>query len=180
MEKINFKNKGETDAVSINADNLNLLQTNVENEFDEIHYILNKYLECVFDSDLTFPASNDAHAKVPFDTSYGNDKNNLYLSDYCVTIGKNIKKIKIDYNVRMEWDAPTSVTYDFMITTSNRDLWATQRTISKTDSRQHGVCVSSVVLDVEEGTQVALLVWNSTSEQKTAKMNINMFVQVLE
>lgn len=31
MEKINFKNKGETGAVPVNAENLNLLQTNVEN-----------------------------------------------------------------------------------------------------------------------------------------------------
>lgn len=30
MEKINFKNKGETGATPVNADNLNLLQTNVE------------------------------------------------------------------------------------------------------------------------------------------------------
>lgn len=32
MNKILFKNKGETDAVPINASNLNLLQDNVENE----------------------------------------------------------------------------------------------------------------------------------------------------
>lgn len=36
MEKINFKNKGETGAVSINADNLNLLQTNVENSINSL------------------------------------------------------------------------------------------------------------------------------------------------
>lgn len=34
MEKINFKNKGDAEAIPINADNLNLLQTNVENEFE--------------------------------------------------------------------------------------------------------------------------------------------------
>lgn len=34
MKKINFKNKGETGATPVNADNLNLLQTNVENEFE--------------------------------------------------------------------------------------------------------------------------------------------------
>lgn len=33
MEKINFKNKGETGAIPINADNLNLMQNNVENSF---------------------------------------------------------------------------------------------------------------------------------------------------
>ena len=33
MEKINFKNKGETGAIPINANNLNLMQTNVENSF---------------------------------------------------------------------------------------------------------------------------------------------------
>ena len=36
MEKLNFKNKGETGAIPINADNLNLMQTNVENEFNNI------------------------------------------------------------------------------------------------------------------------------------------------
>lgn len=36
MEKINFRNKGETGAIPINADNLNLMQTNVENEFNNI------------------------------------------------------------------------------------------------------------------------------------------------
>lgn len=34
MNKILFKNKGETDAVPINASNLNLLQDNVENEMN--------------------------------------------------------------------------------------------------------------------------------------------------
>lgn len=33
MEKINFKNKGEPGAIPINANNLNLMQTNVENSF---------------------------------------------------------------------------------------------------------------------------------------------------
>lgn len=36
MEKLNFKNKGETGAIPINANNLNLMQTNVENEFNNI------------------------------------------------------------------------------------------------------------------------------------------------
>lgn len=36
MEKLNFKNKGETGAIPINADNLNLMQTNIENEFNNI------------------------------------------------------------------------------------------------------------------------------------------------
>lgn len=34
MEKINFKNKGEDGAIPINNTNLNLLQDNVENEFN--------------------------------------------------------------------------------------------------------------------------------------------------
>lgn len=33
MEKINFKNKGETGAVPFNANNFNLMQDNVENSF---------------------------------------------------------------------------------------------------------------------------------------------------
>ena len=33
MEKINFKSKGETGAIPINANNLNLMQDNVENSF---------------------------------------------------------------------------------------------------------------------------------------------------
>ena len=36
MEKINFKNKGEDGAIPINATNLNLLQDNVETEFNNI------------------------------------------------------------------------------------------------------------------------------------------------
>lgn len=36
MEKINFKNKGEPGAIPANADNLNLMQNNVENEFNNI------------------------------------------------------------------------------------------------------------------------------------------------
>lgn len=36
MERINFRNKGETGAIPINADNLNLMQTNVKNEFNNI------------------------------------------------------------------------------------------------------------------------------------------------
>ena len=36
MEKLIFKNKGETGAFPINADNLNIMQTTVENEFNNI------------------------------------------------------------------------------------------------------------------------------------------------
>lgn len=34
MEKINFKNKGEDGAIPINADNLNLMQNNIENDIN--------------------------------------------------------------------------------------------------------------------------------------------------
>lgn len=41
MNKIEFKNKGEVDATSINADNLNLLQDNAEKSINEINDLLN-------------------------------------------------------------------------------------------------------------------------------------------
>lgn len=41
MNKIDFKNKGEANAVPINADNLNLLQDNAEKSINEITNLLN-------------------------------------------------------------------------------------------------------------------------------------------
>lgn len=63
MDKITFKNKGETGAVPINSTNLNLLQDNVENAIVEVNTIgetdLSSYLEeSTSNKYLTYKDSN--------------------------------------------------------------------------------------------------------------------------
>lgn len=78
MNKIDFKNKGEVGAIPINADNLNLLQDNVENEFGKIIEIGNDedkhYIK--FDNGTLIQYGYEMYQWVPF-----HSKDVLYKTD---------------------------------------------------------------------------------------------------
>ena len=60
MEKINFKNKGEPGAIPANADNLNLMQNNVENSFKSNKTISNTdTYNCNYINNIIESGSND-------------------------------------------------------------------------------------------------------------------------
>lgn len=65
MEKINFKNKGEDGAIPINADNLNLMQNNIENDINANKIKIN-------------PSEKESSSEV-YSCSYINDKVNNYV-----------------------------------------------------------------------------------------------------
>jgi|GEM_PF-1311000 hypothetical protein len=60
MEKINFKNIGEPGAIPINADNLNLMQNNVENSFKSSRTTSDKdTYNCNYINNIVESGSND-------------------------------------------------------------------------------------------------------------------------
>lgn len=143
--------------------------------------ILNNYIEVRYDGSINTPLNFDNRIRVPFNVECNGSNNNLYLRNNCVVIGKNINKVKIDYNVRIDWDTPLSAVYNFMITTSGGDQWITHRTCYKDRYIQYGVCVTSFLLNVAEGTEIALLTWCADADEaKTGNYNIGMVVQAIE
>ena len=105
MEKINFKNKGEAGAIPINADNLNLMQTNVENSFksskttsDTDTYNCN-YINSLKPSIIT--AGLNSNTEITGSTTIQLDKilssvgNKFTLQNGGIKIGAGVSKIKV-------------------------------------------------------------------------------------
>lgn len=138
MEKLNFKNKGETGANPINADNLNLMQTNVENSFkssmtnsDTDTYNCN-YINNIIKSgsnsngnwvkfeDGTMITYQEIEVEIACNTAWGN----LFVGNYATAINfpqtfKELPKVLIDLKLKagacfkVEWEVPIITTSSY-------------------------------------------------------------------
>ena len=138
MEKINFKNKGETGAIPINANNLNLMQTNVENSFksskttsDTDTYNCN-YINGIIESgnnsngswikfnDGTMITYQEIEVEMACNTAWGN----LFVGNYATAINfpqtfKELPKVLIDLKLKtgacfkVEWETPIITTSSY-------------------------------------------------------------------
>ena len=105
MEKINFKNKGETGAIPINANNLNLMQTNVENSFksskttsDTDTYNCN-YINSLKPSIITVGLNSNiditGSTTIQLDKILSSVGNKFTLQNGGIKIGAGVSKIKV-------------------------------------------------------------------------------------
>lgn len=88
MEKINFKNKGETGANPINANNLNLMQDNAENAINE-----NK--PSVITVGLNSNIEITGNTPIQLDKILSNAGNKFTLQNGGIKIGAGVSKIKV-------------------------------------------------------------------------------------
>ena len=105
MEKINFKNKGETGAIPINADNLNLMQTNVENSFKSIKTISDtdtyncNYINSLKPSIITVGLNSNTEitgsTTIQLDKILSSVGNKFTLQNGGIKIGAGVSKIKV-------------------------------------------------------------------------------------
>lgn len=105
---------------------------------------------------------------------------NISVSDNKIKIGKGISKIKLSYNIRIDWDAPVGVVYYSMVTTTNGDIWSTHNAINKTNMIQYIMNFSDLIIDVKEGYEVAISVWNSGNSDITHSENLNLYIEVIQ
>ena len=138
MEKINFKNKGETGAIPINEENLNLMQDNVENSFksskitsDTDTYNCN-YINGIIESgsndngnwikyvDGTMITYQEIEVEMACNTAWGN----LFVGNYATAINfpqtfKGLPKVLIDLKLKVgagfkvEWEVPIITTSSY-------------------------------------------------------------------
>lgn len=88
MEKLNFKNKGETGAIPINANNLNLMQDNAENAINE-----NK--PSVITVGLNSNIEITGNTPIQLDKILSNAGNKFTLQNGGIKIGAGVSKIKV-------------------------------------------------------------------------------------
>lgn len=88
MEKLNFKNKGETGAIPINANNLNLMQDNTENAINE-----NK--PSVITVGLNSNIEITGNTPIQLDKILSNAGNKFTLQNGGIKIGAGVSKIKV-------------------------------------------------------------------------------------
>ena len=88
MEKINFKNKGETGAIPINANNLNLLQDNTENAINETKPSI---ITVGLENDLEITGSTTLN----LDKVLSSVGNKFTLQNGGIKIGAGVSKIKV-------------------------------------------------------------------------------------
>jgi len=138
MEKIIFKNKGETGAIPINADNLNLMQDNVENSFKSSKTTSNtdtyncNYINGIIESgnndngnwikyvDGTMITYQEIEVEIACNTAWGN----LFVGNYATAINfpqtfKELPKVLIDLKLKVgavfkvEWEIPIITTSSY-------------------------------------------------------------------
>ena len=141
--------------------------------------LLNNCINIEYGTSLNIPAGFDNRIDIPF-YSLKTLSSNLTFSGTRVVVGKNVHTVKISYDMRVDWDASNDVVYYFMVTTSGGDQWGTHRAIYKTNSIQYGTTVSSFILDVAEGTEIALLTWNSSESSQSVNLWGNLYIKVLD
>lgn len=88
MEKINFKNKGEVGAIPANANNLNLMQNNVENAINE-----NK--PSIITAGLNSNIDITGSTTIQFDKILSRVGNKFTLQNGGIKIGAGVTKIKV-------------------------------------------------------------------------------------
>ena len=138
MEKIIFKNKGEEGAIPINADNLNLMQDNVENSFKSSKTTSNtdtyncNYINGIIESgnndngnwikyvDGTMITYQEIEVEIACNTAWGN----LFVGNYATAINfpqtfKELPKVLIDLKLKVgavfkvEWEIPIITTSSY-------------------------------------------------------------------
>lgn len=89
MEKINFKNKGEVGAIPANADNLNLMQDNVEEAINETK---SSVITVGLENNIDFSKRN---LVIPLNKIMACSGSKFSLVDNKIKIGTGVSKIKV-------------------------------------------------------------------------------------
>lgn len=201
MEKIVFKNKGEDNALPINATNLNQLQSNIETEFNTFdqNKLDNSKLKKVFsssDSDIYCcnylnKFLNKNIISVAMNTDF-----NFVLNEYTIVnnwalhrkigeklsvengrvkVGSGVSKVKIHYSLGITLEAPDTFYAYAKINDTSKLPW-----VVNYYSVGNAYNISwDVIADVEEGDLISLSVYTA----KTGKLELgrnSMIVEVIE
>lgn len=148
MNKIEFKNKGETNAVPINADNLNLLQENVEAAIPtDLINVKGKLLKVGISQNQSISATTMTQINwdKPLDNNFDNDYEKYFrlIDGQIEVMNDNIKTVIVVASVQTN-------------NTNNMNLY-----INKSDAGRYSVsnsnslgCQATAIIPVSKGEKI--------------------------
>lgn len=164
MEKINFKNKGEANAIPINSTNLNLLQDNVENSFKTIpttsdkdtyscNYINNVMQNNILGVSLTANVAPQISTYVEINTWKQQLKigDKLNVENGKIKIGAGVNYIKIYGQLGINSDGDALFYIWLKKNGNNVGVWEVNRTFNT-----YVIIPINQILQVEEGDIISM------------------------
>ena len=165
MGLIEFKNLPDT-STPLNAENLN----NNFNLLKPKYWSGNGY--------PTVAYGNSNFQNVHFDKIDSNT-DDITISNGLIHFAENIKKVKVSYNIRYDWDTPKDIGFYSALGWKNEVQWETQTSYENRYSTQSTIGYANRVFDVSNGETVSLVIW-STEDTNEVKMQCYIYVEVLE
>jgi len=170
-QSIKLKNNNYLDSTSVvhNKEQLN----NVLNNFLKVGKTMVGYISYghTYTTDI-LPLPIYFNTGIPgSDTYISIDENN-----HLVHIGKNVNYVKVTYNIRLDWDAPTDMTYYFALTHNGYIQWDSHSAIPKEHPSQYMISYSKL-LAVQENDYIQLCGYASANI--TANTTAFIIVEVL-
>lgn len=162
MEKINFKNKGETGAIPANANNLNLMQNNVENAINE-----NKasVITVGLESNVEFSNGN---LVIPLNKIMASSGSKFELISGKIKIGAGVSKVKISGSILEQTDIPSLYGAYICKNGSNlADAVNVGFSYIPTANEMFKVSLSAVVVEVEPGDLISLTAYKPNGSSST-------------
>lgn len=136
-----------------------------------------KCVACASRGDLiTYPSAYENRRPMPL--NYISQTGNKFslTNDGGIRIGAGLKAILLSYTVRIDWDAPTNMTYYFGYGINGGFEWASHNACIKEYNIQYNVNFGPVLIWVNEGDVIHIYVWGSSY----ADANTNMYVTLDE
>ena len=157
----NSKSTSKTDAYSCNyINNLN---------------IKNETIVGMFQQTVNFE-SGSKKFKFNEDAKTKNAKEYLSITTEGIRIGKGIHTVKVTYNIRLDWNAPTEKSYYFIINKNSDEYWDTHSCIRKTNQIQQVISLTKTINVVEN--DIISLVYSGDAGSTT--INASLTVEILD
>ncbi len=156
MQKINFENKPSTNS-PINADNLNLLQDNVEDAIDEVNSNLNisiqKHIVQASLGKRTVSASSNNDSNFDSTTIVGNK---LSVSGNKIIIGTGVSKIRVSMNASFQAANSGVSSVSINVMKNGSSVGQSYAYNSNLDIYYYATCViSDLILEVQEDDEIS-------------------------
>ena len=174
MEKINFKNKGEPGAIPANADNLNLMQNNIENSFKSSKTISDKdtyscnYVNSLKPSIITIGLNEDTSFKnqnliIPLTKIMSSSGSKFELVNNKIKIGEGVTKIKVSGSITEQSDYTQLFGgYIFKNGITLSDAINIGFSYIPTTNEMFKISLSPVVVDVAPGDLIGLVAYTQS------------------
>lgn len=156
MQKINFENKPSTNS-PINADNLNLLQDNVEDAIDEVNSDLNTSIQKhIVQANL---GTRGVYAGSNNDSNFDSTivvGNKLSVSENKIIVGNGVSKVRVSMNASFQTGNSGVSSISINVMKNGSSVGQSYAYNSNLDMYYYSTCViSDLILEVQEDDEIS-------------------------